>query len=274
MIIFDFQQVAISNIFQQLNHLTETLDENMLRHMILNTIRTYVYKFRSDYGDEIVLAYDSKNSWRKKVFANYKSNRKKTRDESGLDWTEIFKSIDKIKQELKEHSHYKVMDIEGAEADDIIAVLSKQRGKILILSSGKDFVQLHNEHVKQYSPILKKFITSDNPSEQLYDLIIHGDRSDGIPNVLSDDDVIVNGVRQKPITASKLNEWRIHGIPKAIERNFNRNKMLIDLAEIPLEIQENILNTYNNTKANSKMNFMNYMTVHKLKNLITVIDQF
>lgn len=274
MIIFDFQQVALSNIHQQINHLSDTLNEDMIRHMILNTLRSYILKFRSEYGNEVVLAYDSKNYWRKQIFSNYKSNRKKVRESQDLDWKEVYRILDKIKLELKLHSHYKVIEVDTVEADDIIAVLSNMNQKTIILSSDKDFIQLHNNNVKQYSPIMKKYIESDDIDNQLYELIIYGDRSDGIPNILSDDDVFVNGQRQKPITKTKLNEWKIHGVPKQLERNYNRNKMLIDLSAIPESIKTKIMDTYMKYTPSSKLEFMNYMITNRLRELVSVIDEF
>ena len=274
MIIFDFQQVALSNIHQQINHLSDTLNEDMIRHMILNTLRSYILKFRSEYGNEVVLAYNSKNYWRKQIFSNYKSNRKKVRESQDLDWKEVYRILDKIKLELKLHSHYKVIEVDTVEADDIIAVLSNMNKKTIILSSDKDFIQLHNNNVKQYSPIMKKYIELEDIDNQLYELIIYGDRADGIPNILSDDDVFVNGQRQKPITKSKLNEWKIHGIPKQLERNYNRNKMLIDLSAIPENIKTQIIDTYTNYIPSSKLEFMNYMITNRIKELVSVIDEF
>lgn len=274
MIIFDFQQVALSNIHQQINHLSDTLNEDMIRHMILNTLRSYISKFRNEYGNDVVLACDSKNYWRKQLFSNYKSNRKKAREAQDLDWNEVYRILNKIEMELSLYSHYKVIKVDTVEADDIIAVLCSMNVKTIILSSDKDFIQLHNTNVKQYSPIMKKYIESDDVNNQLYELIIHGDRADGIPNILSDDDVFVSGQRQKPITKSKLNEWKVHGIPKQLERNYNRNKMLIDLSAIPENIKTQIIDTYTKYTPNSKLEFMNYMITNRLKELVSVIDEF
>jgi 5'-3' exonuclease len=198
MIIVDFNQVMISSLMAQLgNHTNIPIEEGLFRHMVLNSIRSYKQKFSQEYG-EIVIACDDKNYWRKQLFPYYKANRKKHRDSSELDWTTIFNCFNKIKQELKDNFPYRVIQVETAEADDIIATLAGyDQQDTLILSGDKDFIQLHNDTIKQYDPVKKKFIKHDNPVGYLYEHILKGDAGDGIPNILSDDDVfVVEGKRQ------------------------------------------------------------------------------
>jgi 5'-3' exonuclease len=182
---------------------------------------------------------------------------------------------------LKEYSPYKVIDVEGAEADDIIGTLAQKfsTDKVMILSSDKDFAQLQKfANVEQYSPILKKFIKEPFPSVQLKQMVIRGDKGDGIPNILSSDDVFVSGGRQKPITETKIIKW-LNQEPKEfcndeMLRNYVRNETLIDLTKIPNTIRETILNKYENTESKTKQDFMNYMIANRLKNLIEVLDDF
>ena len=96
MIIFDYQQIAISNLMEQIGSSKTSVDENLVRHMILNTIRTYVKKFKESHGPEIVIACDNRNYWRRDVFPLYKAGRKKSRDASGHDWSSIFESLNFI----------------------------------------------------------------------------------------------------------------------------------------------------------------------------------
>ena len=282
MIIFDFNQVAISNLMEQIGSSKTAVDETLVRHMILNTIRTYVKKFKETHGPEIIIACDSKNYWRREIFPHYKAGRKKARESSGHDWGSIFDCLNKIRDELKNHSPYKVIEIETSEADDIVATLVQKYSatqKIMILSSDKDFAQLQRyPNVEQYSPILKKFIKEPLPLAQLKQLIIRGDKSDGIPNILSADDCFVTATRQKPITETKIIGW-MNQEPKEfcndlMLRNFSRNETLIDLTKIPENLKESILHTYENAKGKSKQEFMNYMIANRLKNLIEVIDEF
>jgi 5'-3' exonuclease len=282
MIIFDFNQVAIANLMEQIGSSKTAVDESLVRHMILNTIRTYVKKFKAEFGTDIVIACDNKKYWRRDVFPHYKAHRKKARDSSGHDWNSIFECLNKIREELRSHSPYKVIEVDTAEADDIIAVLSMRHSateKVMILSSDKDFAQLQKyPNVEQYSPILKKFIKEPLPSAQLKQLVIRGDKSDGIPNILSKDDVFVEGVRQKPITEAKIINW-MNQRPEEfcndeMLRNYKRNEMLIDLTQIPETLKQSIIDTYESTKGHTRQEFMNYMVANRLKNLIEVIDEF
>jgi 5'-3' exonuclease len=280
MIIFDFNQVAISNLMEQIGSSKTAVDESLVRHMILNTLRTYVKKFKATYGPEVVIACDNKNYWRRDIYAHYKSNRKKARDSSGHDWNSIFECLNKIRDELRLYSPYKVVEVDTAEADDIIAVLAmRSNEKVMILSSDKDFAQLQKfPNVEQYSPILKKFIKEPLPAMQLKQLIIRGDKGDGIPNILSADDCFVASVRQKPITEAKIINW-MNQKPEEfcneeMLRNFRRNEMLIDLTKIPETLKQNIIDTYEGTKGHTRQEFMNYMITNRLKNLLEVIDEF
>jgi hypothetical protein len=282
MIIFDYNQVAISSLMEQIGSSKKPVEEDLVRHMILNVIRTYVKKFKEKYGPEVIIACDNKNYWRRDIFLNYKASRKKAREASGHDWNSIFDCLNKIKGELEQNSPYKVITVDTCEADDIIAVLTMKHGatqNVMILSSDKDFAQLQRfPNVEQYSPILKKYIKEPLPLLQLKQLIIRGDKGDGIPNILSADDVFVSGGRQKPITESKIIHWMNQEPSEFCNddmlRNFSRNETLIDLTKIPKNLTEKILDTYDNAKAKSKSEFMNYMIKNRLKNLLEVIDEF
>ncbi len=282
MILVDFNQVAIANLMEQIGSSKTPVDESLVRHMILNTIRTYVKKFKASHGPEVVIACDNKKYWRRDIFPYYKAHRKKARESSGHDWGSIFEVLNKIRDELKNHSPYKVLDVDTAEADDVIAVLATRfatQGKVMILSSDKDFAQLQRfPNVEQYSPILKKAIKEPLPIVQLKQLIIRGDKGDGIPNILSKDETFIDGTRQKPITEAKIINW-LNQDPSEfcndeMLRNFKRNEMLIDLTQIPETLKQSIIDSYENTKAHTKQEFLNYMMANRLKNLIEVIDEF
>jgi hypothetical protein len=282
MILVDYNQVAISNLMEQIGSSKTSIDESLVRHMILNTIRTYVKKFKESHGPEVVIACDNKNYWRREIYPHYKSNRKKAREASGHDWNTIFECLNKIRDELRDHSPYKVISVDTCEADDVIATLVQKYSstqKIMILSSDKDFAQLQRyTNVEQYSPILKKYIKEPLPLLQLKQLIIRGDKGDGIPNILSADDVFVSGGRQKPITETKIIGWMNQEAKdfcnEDMLRNFSRNEMLIDLTKIPERLTNEILHTYENAIGHSKQDFLNYMIANRLKNLIEVLDDF
>jgi len=242
----------------------------------------HVRNFRKDYGD-IVLCCDNRKYWRKEFFPFYKASRKKNREKSDLDWHMIFDMLAKFKLELKENFPYKVIDVEGAEADDIIGTLVPiyaPHEKILILSSDGDFLQLqmYGENVKQYNPSQKKYIKSIEPLLELKEKIIRGDKGDGIPNIFSPSDCFVRELRQKPITQKIIEKYLNESTDKWSDESaitgFSRNETLIDLRMIPSEIKQKIINNYNEVKPASKQRMLNYFIENKLKNLMEVIEEF
>ena len=281
MILVDMNQVTISNLMIQMKD--EPLSEDLVRHMVLNSLRSYKTKFTNDYG-ELVLCYDDKHCWRKDYFPYYKQNRKKARSESSLDWNELFDILTKIQNELEENFPYKVLKIDGAEADDIIAILSNKISStpnlyedVLIISGDKDFIQLHQkENIKQYSPTLKKYVVDENPEQYKFEHIIRGDKGDGVPNVLSQDTVFVEDLRQRPITKNKLTEWKENGIPDGeIKRNYQRNKTLIDFDSIPNELGELIYNKWvDKITQKDKSKILPYFMKHRLKELTEKLGDF
>jgi 5'-3' exonuclease len=282
MILVDLNQVLLSGLMAQISSQKGVkLDEGLVRHMILNILRMHIRNFRKDYGD-VVLCCDNRKYWRKEFFPFYKAGRKKTREKSDLDWHLIFDMLAKFKSELRENFPYKVIDVEGAEADDIIGTLVpiySAHEKILILSSDGDFLQLqhYGSNVKQYNPAQKKFVKSDNPSLELKEKIIRGDKGDGIPNMFSPSDCFVRDLRQKPITKSVLDKYLKEDVVDYNETdkaNYSRNATLIDLSLIPTDIKEKIINTYNEAKPASRQKLLNYFIENKLKNLMDVIEEF
>jgi 5'-3' exonuclease len=281
MILVDLNQVLLSGLMAQISGQKGVkLDENLVRHMILNILRMHIRNFRKDYGD-VVLCCDNRKYWRKDYFPFYKAGRKKNREKSDLDWHMIFDMLAKFKVELKENFPYKVIDVDGAEADDIIGTLTpiySAHEKILILSSDGDFLQLQNyKDVKQYNPAQKKYVVSENPIMDLKEKIIRGDKGDGIPNVFSPADCFVRDLRQKPITKGTLEKLMRENYldqEETVKANFIRNATLIDLTFIPTEIKEKIINTYEETKPASRQKLLNYFIEHKLKNLMDVIEEF
>ena len=278
MIIVDINQIMISNLMVTLSRDNMELSEDLVRHMILNSLRGHNKKFRKEYG-EMVIACDSKNVWRRQVFPNYKAGRKANREKSEHNWELIFDILAKVKEEIKQFLPYKVIELETAEADDIIAVLTRRiKEKILILSGDKDFIQLHNERIRQYNPVLNKFVGKDeNPSLYIREHILRGDRSDGVPNVLSDDNVFIEGRRQTPLSKKKVESWVNEVVPTFTEeqqKNYERNRQLIDLNCIPKELEDKINREFENIEVATRDKILNYFITKKLKTLIEVIDEF
>ena len=277
----------ISNLMVQITGRNRVeLNEDLVRHMVLNSLRAHNKKFRKEYGD-MVIACDSKNVWRREIFPNYKAGRKANRAKSEHDWDAIFSMLATIKNEIKTFLPYKVIELETAEADDIIATLVKRtqnevgpnhKKKILILSGDKDFIQLHGPNVKQYNPVLNKFVgKGEDPTIYIKEHILKGDRSDGIPNVLSDDNVFIEGRRQRPLSKKKIESWVnevFMTFTEEEQKNYSRNRKLIDLSCIPPELEEKIINEFIDAKVASRDKILNYFITKKLKTLIEVIDEF
>ena len=292
MILIDYSQVAISNIAVQL---AMSKDKNilsipMVRHMILNSIRGYVHRFRNDYPGEVVICVDGPDPWRRDIFEQYKAKRREGRNNDDKDWESVFGLIHTIKEELRDNFPYKVIQLDNVEADDIIATIIKRttkkwfNEKYLIISGDKDFQQLQKyPNVKQYAPIQKKFIETDSPQEYIYEHILRGDSSDGIPNFLSPDDTFINGIKQKPIQKKKLTGW-IHslmnnGEPKDFcneyhMRNFQRNQRLIDFDYIPDNLEDDIYKQYESVTVSNRSKILPYLINNDLKELIGKIEEF
>ena len=282
MILIDFSGIAIATIA-----VNKVNDENMLRHMMLNSIRMYRTKFKKDYG-EVVLAIDSGNNWRRNYFPQYKANRRKGRDESDFDWGEAFRILHLVQEEIKANFPYKVIKIDECEADDIIGTIvanTQEFGQyedVMIVSSDHDFKQLQKyPNVKQFSPLLKKAVVEDNPKINLIEKILTGDAGDGVPNVLSDDDVFVEGRRQTPLSKKKkeaikedLSEGELL-YAASWYRNYCRNETLIDLTKTPDRLKEKILNEFNSQDPwHNKGLVFPYLINKNMKMLIESVEEF
>ena len=284
MILVDMNQISLASVMMHLNITKrDSLEPGMVRHMILNSLRMYRQSFFEEYG-ELVICYDSKHYWRRDYYPEYKASRKKTRDSSCHDWDDIFEFLNMMKEEIKDNFPYKVLEVYGAEADDIIATLCHElefdNGKTLILSGDKDFVQLQKyRNVTQYSPITKKFVNGIDPNEYLYEHILKGDTGDGVPNVLSPDNTFVDGLRQKPLSKKKIAEWAgpmcEHVLPNdEVKRNYQRNKKLIDLTQSPNELFMECKKAYDDAPEGDRSKLVNYFIKNRLQELTNSIGDF
>lgn len=279
-------QVMISSLMASLRGIGNKVEENLIRHMVLNTLRMNKQKF-SEYG-EMVIACDDRNYWRKQIFPYYKASRKKLRDKSNLDWDAVFQVLNKVRDEIRDNFPYPVIRVESAEADDVISSLCHQFGRelggeqILILSGDKDFMQLQKySNVKQYDPVRKRHLSTPNPCTYLVEHILRGDSGDGIPNFLSSDDTFVSGGRQKQLRQTVIDQilsadwpedWT--GMNEELKRNYYRNRTLIDLDQTPKEIQEEVLRQYEEQQGKGRDKLFNYFIKNKLKNLMENLNEF
>ena len=283
MIIMDLSQVMISNLMIQLgNHTNADIEEDLLRHMVLNSVRAYNVKFKDEFG-EMIIACDAGNNWRRQVFPYYKANRRKNREKSEINWTAVFETLNKVRDELKDYFPYRVIRVDGAEADDIIGTLAQTYGntneKILILSGDKDFVQLQAfMNVQQFDPVQKKWRKTNDVDKFMKEHIIRGDAGDGVPNFLSADDTFVVGARQKPISQKKLDQW-LNSDPKEfcdekMLRGYLRNQQLVDLNFIPPDIKKEVLVQYEQQAGKGRDKLFNYFIERRLKLLLESINEF
>ena len=284
-ILVDFNQVMLASFFAATGGHAVEIDENMIRHMFLNSLRANRKKFTEEWG-EIIICCDSKNVWRKDIFPYYKANRKKSRSESDIDWNELFTVVHKIRDEIDESFPYKVINVDRVEADDIIGTIVHECGtelntggeKFLVLSGDKDYIQLHRyANVGQYDPVRKRWIRNDNPDKYLKEHILKGDAGDGIPNVLSSDNCLAVGERQRPMTSKRLYillDDGEKGMNEEILSAYHRNKMMIDLREIPQNYKDEILEKYYTDKTVGREQLFNFFVQKKLKNLLSDIQDF
>jgi len=285
MIIVDYSGIMYSSVTAQIGYDPEigaAIDEGLIRHTILNTIRYNNREFRQKFG-ELVLVFDSSTYWRKSVFPNYKIRRKKARDESMIDWELVFSTTKKVKGEIIDHFPYRTFEVGEAEADDVIAELVRihHNEQILIISTDQDLIQLQDElgdRITQYDPVRKRYLTHPSPSTFLLEKIIKGDAGDDVPNVMMPDDTFIQGIRQKPITAKRLEEFG-RDLPNGIGteehlQNFKRNDLLINLNRIPEDIRRGVRKIYAQPNTKTKKHLTNYFVKNRLKNLYEGIADF
>jgi len=276
MILIDMSQILFAAASMSMKN--GKADINIVRHMTLNSLKKYRKEYFDEYG-ELVICCDGKHSWRREFFPQYKAMRKSGREASSVDWGEIFEMFNQLKREIKENFPYRVIEVDTAEADDIIGTLSirqREEGeKVLIVSSDKDFIQLQREeNVFQYSPATKKFLNGVDPQEYLKEHILRGDKGDGIPNVLSGDNAIVDRIRQTPIRKKNLELWMNGSLPSEHTLRFERNTELIDLRYTPWDIQNKILEQKNQEPIGNRNLLPSYFEEHKLEVLEKHINDF
>lgn len=305
MILVDLSQILISSIHLNFKgnfkDVVEGGNKNLLKHVFLSSLLSYKKKFGEKYG-EMILAADSKFYWRRDFFPAYKGHRARARDESDLDWGFIFECINEFKDDLKKNFKFKLIEVYGAEADDVIASLCKwsqsngtttvglfddEPQPILIISSDGDFINLQKySNVKQFSPITGKFVTAKtNPHKHLIEKIVRGDGGDNIPNTFTDDKWAVERIsdsptiRQKSVTEKRLNEFFEKGIEACASESekayFQRNTVLIDFEYIPKSIYDKIIEEYEKYKILGSTNsIMNYFIANRMKQLVAEIGNF
>lgn len=298
MLIIDYSQVciaALSPFFDEMGS-NPTSVENLGRHAILSKIKAIRVQFK-EYG-EMIIACDGKNYWRKDVHPHYKGLRKKAREESNIPWPEIYRVMDMVRNELAEHSMYKVIRHERAEADDIMAILTLHVANkrlvevglemdyqpVMLVTSDGDMKQLHaTPNVKQYSPMHAKYVKLDK-GESAVDFLRHkiivGDSSDGIPNAFSDINCLMDKIRQTPATEKRIKPLLESEIlsdgtnDDKIKSRLEQNETLISFHKIPQWLIDEIIEAYDTKPNGTRMTLFKYLAENKCRLLLDEIQQF
>lgn len=292
--LIDFSQTVISSITANIDEIKGNNFKDLAKHIVLNQLLALKRKF----GGDIIICCDAKTYWRKDEFPHYKGHRKHKKD-TGIDWDMVYEVMNELKLELTENFPYRLLEVDGAEADDIIAVLTKYFDEnelnttgvvevpqdVVICSSDKDYVQLQKyRNVKQWSNIQKCFVTSKNPSHDLIEMICAGQPKDNIPNIMSGDDWAKSRADDIPVRAKSFMSVRLESfyakgydacLNESEQRNFRRNEMLIDFDKIPSEISDRIIKAYLSSEIiGNKKKIFEYLTKHRMKLLLSHHSEF
>lgn len=287
MILIDFSGIMFASLHVDLKG-GSAPNKEYIRHLCLNNIRAYNKQFRHEYG-ETVICYDSR-SWRELDFPEYKYCRKNDRTDDGNDWDVIWEMFSDVQKEISEFMPYNTVQGLGAEADDIIGyICNNPMEKILIVSNDKDFaIFSDNPLIKQYRPFDNSIYEVPDPKRFLFDLIITGDKDDGIPSIKCADDFYKqqlldkqNGIKptRAPSISAKLKDslWELYNKDiKEFEQeleanswlvNYKRNKKLIDLSDLsnlPDVVVKNIEISFNDYTRNPDNKMIKFFQEHRM----------
>jgi 5'-3' exonuclease len=284
MILLDYSAVMMASLMAHIREENiedaHEISEGMVRHMVLMIIKKYKMKFGNKYG-KMILCMDGKHYWRKDVFPLYKWKRSEDKKNSEFDWNVIYSIVDKIRDEIRLNMPYKSILIDRLEADDIIGVLSKNYHEegIMIISNDKDFFQLQRyKGVKQYRPHDEKIYTESDPLIYLKEMIIRGDKDDGVPNILSVENSFKDGIRQKSVFAKKVAVWLDQEInefcDEAMKKRWVLNEEMIDLSMVPFDLQMEIRDIFVEKNVFSRSKMLKYFMQNGLNRLTDNIQDF
>lgn len=251
--ILDVSGMAVSAAMAQKAELGEdVVSLGFLRHMILMSLLSNRRRFKSEYP-ELVLACDAPNNWRKIAHLFYKAHRQALKDADSFDWDTYFVNFNIIKDEIRAIFPFKMIQVDGAEGDDIVGVLSNHLTdkKILIHGKDKDFHQCcANPNVKLWNPMTQKLSVDDNPKYNIFAKCCRGDAGDGVPNILSPTNSFTDKIRQKQLRETKIQEYFTSGIADfEIKSRFDTNQKLIDFNYIPDDLKKQIIAAYADAKS-------------------------
>ena len=177
----------------------------MLKYLIINELFKIEFEHKHKFKEMVICLDNSIDGyWRKDFFPDYKASRKEGRDESSVDYSEVFEEINELLNQIKENVPWKVIDVPKAEADDIMLVLAREynsKEKILIHSPDKDMIQAQKgtDNVYQYSALTKKWLVPENKHDNMEHWLLEhvclGDASDGVPRIFDSTDFSDNFIK-------------------------------------------------------------------------------
>ena len=242
-LLIDISPLAYRTLFANKEDF-KMLGENILRHNLLGSIFYYIDRFKPN---KVFVCFecDGKN-WRKEKFDFYKAQRKEAREKQDVNWDEFYSFTSSFYNELKENFPFYVLKHDKLEADDIVSILVKKflgNDNIMITNDGDYKQLLKYPGVKFFDSMKGIFNECDSPKKFLETKIIMGDRSDNIPPIRPR---FGEKTAEKLIESEEiykmLNEVDPDGQPCELKRNYDRNKLLIDLENTPRDLVESLEN--------------------------------
>lgn len=284
-----FRMLFIKDVMLESNSPNFTL----WRYKVFEGIFMLLQKFKS--VDEVVIAVDDRNPWRKSYFPRYKESRKSKREKKEkIEWNTVFKEMDNLKKDLKHYMPFKVIKIRSAEADDVIAVIVKNVQKNCIISSNdEDYKQLYSKRVQIWNPMKRDYVKCDNPENFVITKSLTGQSKDDIFNVITPDNwgqtegtigkrkpgfgpksaekVLNEGYEKWLSKNNNVEKFDIKGID--YEKNFKRNRVLIDFNYIPNVIVSRIMEDYLNYNFPPPSNMYDFFKKYNMRGYLDEITQ-
>jgi len=239
---------------EEINDDYDWLENQVFMKHFDDTYMKNLIKFKNMYNipyENMIVVRDCPREtiWRMNLYPEYKANRKNTCSYKNKKYNigNIFKHIyNSLYPQLEKQYGFKILKVDNAEADDIIAVLASKIREldknrlIVIISNDNDYLQLVNEKTLIWSLQNKLLNTKveTTAEEILLRKILKGDDSDNIPSLIGNiNEKDLNEMIKDP---KKLNEWLDNNPDK--KEGYVSNRKLIDFQFIPDEIKNLIIN--------------------------------
>lgn len=224
-------------------------------------------------SNKIALFFDSKKSFRRQIFPDYKRHRKDDRTPDEIEQLEVmYEQIGLLRREILPAIGFSIYRQTGCESDDLMAAAAEKmfesREKGIIVTADGDLWQCINDYISWYDPARKNLYDSYSFWKQKgiepvrWGLVkaLAGCSGDGVPGI--------PGVGEK--TAIKYLERQLpthYKTHKAITSPeginiFNRNKDLVILPHLktkPINLQEPEYNTEAFFEMCKRYGFLTYL---------------